>query len=132
MAAEPKPRIMSWRTRIAFAVVLGSVTTLAVVWFAALFPVENWLEIDAPVSGIIILDHKPGECWCAGASGRASCIASCVSLDLCRYDGYDEDRRALLYSVGGSTFSSPLPADSDAALRRCVDIGTLSSVPRRQ
>src|SRR5437870_5220325 len=55
MAAEPKPRIMSWRTRIAFAVVLGTITMLAVAWFAALFAVEEWLGLGARAQGTVVL-----------------------------------------------------------------------------
>jgi hypothetical protein len=73
---------MSWRFRIALAIVLGATTTVLLAWSIAIFQVEEKLGLSAPLgSGVTILEkHKDGSGWVASAGIERSPLGSAAEV----------------------------------------------------
>jgi hypothetical protein len=110
---------MSWRSRIALALLLGTITSVVFAWIVALFPLDDWLDISAPIgAGFDVVETaQDGSGWLVNGDGVASPFSKTFQFSFCQVGSTAQARSWLSFTPGWK-------------LLDYVDRSVLESIPR--
>jgi hypothetical protein len=124
--AEPKPRIMSLRWRISVALLLGLTTSVALAWLLAIFPVDQWLGVSAPLSvGMVVVRTDAKSRCVVEGNGKSSPFGS--DMDVVNYQWAIANEQAPLVSPDSKILKY---CDLDALMVAANSPGTKLEVHR--
>lgn len=114
---------MSWRLRVAIAVGMGVVSTLAVAVFVALFPVEQWLGLGVGAQAdAVVKTRGNGELWSLYIRAERSPMETSAEVEFWPAAGDDFERYRMI-GPGG------VPLSPDSTAIDCVDLRDFADVP---